>query len=278
MTNLKEPIYVHGSGVPWQLRYRSAIAKGLTRRGLDVHEHGLTNAYQGTHIVLGPNSWRHVEQLCKARGDDYITINRAFFGSVLGDEENPYVAIGWNGFNRNARFPFSYDDIGHGKHPHSRLTDDLKADILPMVADSGPMMDGDQLKPVLILGEYDTPKAWLTKVSAELAATEFPWKFRPHPNAGDMGLGDHLHPAKTLEDALDQSSYVLSHHSTAGVTALLRGRHTLTYSEESMAWDVTPHKLAGNIGFPPRGVWTEWLAWCQWTIEEIENGDPWEYF
>jgi len=265
-----EPVTVHGTGIPWQKRYRSAIAEGLRLRGYEVRESATQDLHEGTHILLGPNCFRELAKRLTAAGEDFVTVNRAFIGSVLGDEPNPYVAIGWNKYNNNARFPFTYEQAVDGQLPHSRMTPELWNFVEPFAATSGP---------ALILGEYDDFPKFFRQAVADCDRNEYPWWFRPHPN-GHTPTRAVSCPAKNLRKACHESSIILTHHSTAACEALLRGLPVVVYDEESICWPIGQQApIDGfNLCLPDRGPWTQWLAWLQWTITEIKNGDPWEWF
>jgi predicted transcriptional regulator len=42
-----------------------------------------------------------------------------------------------------------------------------------------------------------------------------------------------------------------------------------------MAWDVTTHDLKSPPIRPLREAWAHDLAWTQWTLHEIAEGDAW---
>jgi len=44
-----------------------------------------------------------------------------------------------------------------------------------------------------------------------------------------------------------------------------------------MAWDVTAH-AATETTMPDRSAWLHWLAWTQWSSDEIREGTPWPRF
>lgn len=264
---MDEPVVVHAQpGIPWQKRYLEAITDGLATCGIGAKWTSQQETGPGTHIILGPNAFRQAFERLRSEGRDLLTINRAFIGSVLGDERNPYVAIGWNGYNNLARFPFKYGEV----LPHSRMGS-LWGQVRGFR--QAPTLDGQV---ALVLGEYDTPADYLTTALGELHEAGEAFYYRPHPQA-QKPKGVRLAPWPTIEEAIDESAYVLTHHSTAGVTALIRGCAVVTYDQESMAWPITSHSI-DELRYPNRELWLEWLAWTQWTIEEIARGDPWEFF
>jgi hypothetical protein len=55
------------------------------------------------------------------------------------------------------------------------------------------------------------------------------------------------------------------------------GIPTVTMDEAAMAWDVTAH-AATETTMPDRSAWMHWLAWTQWSYDEIREGTPWPRF
>lgn len=265
---MDEPVTVHAAtGIPWQKRYLAAIIAGFELMGIPArHEGGQSTASPGVHIILGPNVFKNCFNGLRIDGRDCLTINRAFIGSVLGDEANPYVAIGWNGYNNRARFPFEFGD----ELPHSRMTEQLWAEVYAQVSDRPGLP--------LILGEYENTSGYLAAAVTQCKSRGGGSFYRPHPH-GPTPSSVHPAPWTLIEDSIDASSVCLTHHSTAGVMALIRGCPVISYDRESMTWPITPHELGATIpDLPERADWLEWLAWTQWTIDEIARGDPWEFY
>lgn len=267
---MEQPVTVHGTGIAWQKRYRAVIAQGLRTLGHEVKETATEDWSEGTHILLGPNCWRAIAITLASRDQDFITINRAFIGSVLGHETNPYVAIGWNAFNNKARFPFTYQEILKREHPYSRAQP-LWRFVEPVAQASGP---------ALILGEYEEFPEFFRDAVADCEHVGLTWWWRPHPQ-GKTPSRARVCPSKNLAAACRESSVILTHHSTAACEAMLRGTPVVAYDEESMVWPIAqqaPIDDAFRLRLPDRGPWVEWLSWTQWTIDEIASGTPWEWF
>ena len=262
---------VHAAtGIPWQKRYLEAIMAGLHKAGHEAKWSAFQEAGEGTHIILGPNAFKQCHGRLLKEGRDHLTINRAFIGSVLGHELNPFVAIGWNGYNNRARFAFSLEDIEIGRAPYSRMK---LHDLEQFVGKPRPDRGGVPL----VLGEYENTMGYISSAVTELKINAFPFFYRPHPN-GPTPPGVRAAPWADIEAAIEASSCCLTHHSTAGALALVRGCPVVSYDRESMTWPVTPHELRSTLPeVPDRTYWLEWLAWTQWTIEEIAQGDPWEF-
>lgn len=95
-------------------------------------------------------------------------------------------------------------------------------------------------------------------------------RFRPHPN---------VEPSHefTLEEDLAGASLAITYNSNSGVDAVLAGVPTITADPGSMAWDVTTHKFSDKPIRPDRHQWLSRLAYCQWSLAEIADGDAWAH-
>ncbi len=268
---IEEPVTIHAThSIPWQKRYLTAFLRGFGAVGIRAcHTTVLNDLGPGTHMLFGPNSWKQSFAKLTFAKRDFLTVNRAFMGSVLGHEPNPYVAIGWNGYNNKATFAFDYGD----ELPHSRVIPIGQ----PVAYDDAEPWRNEWSHPALILGEYDPATAFYSWARSRCEDWVEGCVFRPHPSRNDGLAGVNTSQAKSLKHAIERASVVLTHHSTAACEALLRGVPVISYDEESMCWPVTPHELNHVGDRVDRHEWMEWLAWTQWNIEEIARGEPWEW-
>lgn len=187
-------------------------------------------------ILLGTSMWRDVERTGK-----YLLVDRCSFGDT-----NKWVQLVWNGHGRR------------GDHKASRDPSRWES----MGVDLQPWRSGRR---VVLCGQVDTwsphyakPDDWYRTITAT--------HFRPHP----AGYDTAPYPiAKSFEDAT-----AVTLNSSIGVQCVLNGIPTVTMDEGAMAWEVTSH-VVGEVVKPPRIEWCHWLAWTQWTDDEIKEGTPW---
>jgi hypothetical protein len=120
--------------------------------------------------------------------------------------------------------------------------------------------------------------AWYRDTAAEAARVGWPVRFRPHPVAVQRGIAGDVAGAPTLAGSLDEAlagaAACITWNSNTAVESVLAGVPTIACDEGSMAWPVCGHAV-GPIPSPDRRPWVHWLAWCQWTIEEMRSGDCW---
>ncbi len=174
------------------------------------------------------------------------------------------VAIGWDGFNGQAEFyKKNADDSRWKKHgfelPEWRQIDDGY---------------------ILVCGEFRDARSWYNKLKVDLAGEDV--RFRPHPFVSDLH-GWPQAPGKKQDDietALAGAKVCLTWDSIAGCDAALAGVPSVTYGEKSMAWDVskpTYQSWLNDPQMPDREQWCNEIAYCQWSHQEIEDGDFWEH-
>lgn len=88
-----------------------------------------------------------------------------------------------------------------------------------------------------------------------------------------VGTKDNLVP--TLNGAAGVATY----SSGMGVEALMNGCHTVASNSGSFVYDVCSNDVSGIIDQtePNREQWIHDLAYCQWNIDEIEQGAAWRH-
>jgi hypothetical protein len=108
---------------------------------------------------------------------------------------------------------------------------------------------------------YPTPWDWYRTVNAT--------HFRRHPAGANP---------TTLPETRkwDDVGLAVTLNSSVAVDAVLTGVPTVTMDEGAMAWDVTSH-APDEILKPARLPWLHWLAWTQFSHDEISEGKTWAH-
>jgi hypothetical protein len=96
--------------------------------------------------------------------------------------------------------------------------------------------------------------------------------YRPKPSKAQPGV--------PIADALRQASAVVSHHSNVAVEAMIEG--VAVYAEKGVGTLVSiPTLRQIDIAQPPdletRVAFLSDIAYCQWTPQEMRQGDVWEH-
>lgn len=242
-----------------------AFSKGLERHGIQA-EVKLPGHAEKCDLAVCWGVKRRPEMLSGRRA---LILERGYFG----DRMNVWTSAGYDGLNGFADF------LNHGK-------DSARFD-----ANYGP----DFLKPwraspkgnlVVIMGQVRGDASlrgmnielWYRQVAERLQRCGHRVGFRAHPlfrsaipNAKCIAL------TGTLEEALARAKWVVTYNSNSGVEAVVAGVPTVACDPGSMAWPMTGHDPAAEPPRPDRTAWAARMAWAQWTMEELANGDAWDH-
>ena len=256
-----------------QLPHHSAkyriFAAGMQRHGIYVE-----TAQQQTNIDCDlAVFWSHklypVIQRQKAAGNDYLVIEAGY----VGDRINRWWSLGFNGLNGRAERPTDRWAKVPGDR-WSRLESEVELRAIRGARVGYPLLLGQVPGDANVQG-LNLPGFY------NMAKRQFPdLVFRPHPLHGYASKFLPACKAETLAEALDGASFVITFNSNSGVDAVLRGVPVIAMDRGSMVY-----RLAGNSfdGPPPpyseesRLAWAFRIAYAQWTPDEIERGDAWDY-
>ena len=197
---------------------------------------------------------------------DYLVMERGYFG-----DRKKFTGIGYNGLNGRAFF--------FAKNMPSDRWEKHWVEVKPW------QMEGEYF---LLMGQVSgdqslygkDPRHWYEKTMNKIKAmTGIPVYFRPHPLTRQYdGLlqCDGL-MTDSLEAAFSKAMCAITYNSNSGVDAVLNGVPVVAMDIGSMAWDMARHDVSMNFNRPKRKQWLYDLAYKQWTLEEVENGDAWEH-
>lgn len=257
-------VAIHCNQVPWQREYAPRFKQGFERHGIRTFFTSQPDYVDADiNMVFANNSYKPTVQFCQSNDKPLLTVNRCFFGS-----RHDMVAIGWDGFNGGADFCLQDDMPGDRWYQHG-------FQMLPWRFKDGY---------VLVCGEFrDTPK-WNQRLLKDLAGLEvryrphpFKAKFNPHPTIWKPAPGE---VQDDIETALAGASACVTLDSIAGCDAVLAGVPSIAYSPASMVWEVSCHSWGDYKSRGPlfdRMQWARNLAYCQWSHEEIKDGDFWTH-
>ncbi len=227
--------------IPWQGPFALKLADGLKAKGIPVT---LTTERErigpGMPFLLGTTFWHRIEQ----DGGEYFLVDRCHYGDT-----NSWVSFAKNGRGYRAQWPDKRDPSRWEKHSQPILPwrePGWKVVLCGQVGSYSP--------------DWHDEASWYRTVRAT--------HFRPHPQ-GENPTG--LPIAKDWKDV--KAAVVLN--SSIAVQTVLCGIPTVTCDRGSMAWPITGHTV-DDIRTEEREEWCHFLAWCQWSHDEIQEGKPWE--
>lgn len=163
---------------------------------------------------------------------DFLLVDRACFG----DPE--YVRLGWNGRNLAADYmvPSVVDSQRWEAHG-------IKLRHWPV---------GDR---IILCGEDNAPDDWYQRCISRYGCTHF----KPHPALHQES------PGLPVVSSFERALRVITWNSTVGVECVIKGIDTFAGDAHAMI----------NSSVQPLGdrrALMNWLAWTQWSWQEIANG------
>lgn len=221
-----------------------------------------------------------VLEVQKYLGKQTLVVEKGFV------DRDAYFSVGWGGLNGRA-------DFRNEGSPDYRRTE-LAVDLKPWD------LSGENF---LIIGqvpwdasvEHTNFFKWLAECLIHMKRlSDTPIVFRPHPKAvGDFselykeiasyGVAIAGEESQSLSEALNAAKAVITFNSNTGVDAVIAGKPVITFDAGSMVWNITKHHLEYLLdpGLLIAGVdrtqWLNDLAYSQWTLGEMSDGQPWRW-
>jgi hypothetical protein len=233
--------------IAWQPKRAAFFAEGLKKVGVTVEITSDRFRHdEGFPILLGTTLWRSIER----DGGEFLLVDRCSFGDT-----EKFVSLVWNGHGRrgNHKVPENFNGERWERHGF-----ELKS------------INREPATRVVLCGQTESYSPSYPRVEDWYASLGlWPSNFRKHP-AGQNLTG--------LPDAGDfrSTDIAVTLNSSIGVQCVLNGVATVTMDEGAMAYEVTGHaKNMAYIG--EREPWCHWLAWTQWSDDEIREGTPWAW-
>jgi hypothetical protein len=126
-------------------------------------------------------------------------------------------------------------------------------------------------------------KKWCKDIVREIKAhTDRKIIFRPHPlarKAIPQIKGTLLSNKPTIKDDLRNCWATIAFNSNSSVESVLEGIPSFVCDKGSMGWEVSnkDFSLLENPELFERKQWAHDLAYSQWTLEEMFNGQTWRH-
>jgi len=249
-----------------QVSWCRAFAEGLRRHGWQVTVSGAPAP--SDMLVLWGTRCQAAIGTQKTTGGEVCILERGYLG-----DRTTWTSVSFGGGLNNRgifRGPF-HDGSRWDRHHAHLLKSWRRRDGYALLIGQVP---GDQS-----IAGVDIA-AWYSRTAAELNSAGWDVRLRPHPVAVQRGyscaVDDVPAVGGDLANALEGAGIVVTFNSNTGVESVLAGASTITMDEGAMAWPVTSHSVGDPIVTPDRIAWAHWLAWCQYTREEISSGFCWD--
>ncbi len=226
------------------------VKEGLESKGVEVF-----SSHTPMTEKVACWGWRKGEEYLK-KGHDVLVFERSY----LGDRHH-CTSIAWNGLN------------GHGDFKLGKVSDPkINVHLTPWHDGSYIVIMGQVSGDASLKGQNMTRQyeEWAKEAKR---IYNMPVFFRPHPNTQRGNFKPDIpHIEGSLQDVLDDCHLVMCYNSNSSVDAVINGVPCITFDRGSMAYEVTGHEVRDRIT-PSRKEWLYKLTHCQWTPQEIANGD-----
>lgn len=225
--------------IKWQLPFAEKFAAGCRNLGIEWQITSDRSRHdEGFPVLLGTTFWKNIEN----DGGHYLLVDRCQYGDT-----DKWVTLSWNGHGRDANYKvppgnpaWRWEKYGVELQPWRRR----------------------MINHVVMCGQLPVPFGWYAQMFHYCHA------FRPHP--ADLSNPTSL----PIDRSWDRMDMAVTMSSTIANETVMRGIPTVATSSRSMAWNVTSHHPMDAPYLGDRLEWCHWLAWCQWSHDEITEGVP----
>lgn len=119
--------------------------------------------------------------------------------------------------------------------------------------------------------------AWAAEQTQQLLAAGYSVRFRGHPDRPIPCPSGAELSTGSLADDLEWASVAVSFNSSTDIEAILAGVPSIITDIGSLAYPLASRSVHDPIVTPDRTEWCHQMAWRQWTLEELRNGDAWDH-
>lgn len=261
---MKKAIIVAGSGVEHQQSWGGAFAEGLRRHGWSVDVVSAAGPRCDLLAMWGARRRDRIEKQ-KASGGEVCVLERGYLGDRFAWTS---VSFG-GGLNGRGRFHGPFEDGSRFKKHFAHLMQPWRAPGSGRYALIMQQVPGDTA-----VRNCNLP-AFYHEAQAAFAQ-HMPVRIRPHPNVNPSHGKELIAAARTsLAQDLANARCVVTWNSNSAVDAVMAGVPAVAMDRGSMAWAVTGHAMVMPPQ-PDRTAWAYAMAWKQWQLEEMRNGDCWD--
>ncbi|MDQ6436489.1 hypothetical protein RB623_20765 [Mesorhizobium sp. LHD-90] len=253
------------STLSYKYEYGDALRQGMKRHGIatsKAKKDELPNS--DIAVVWSWKQHRLIEGMLSA-GRHVLVMERGFLPN-----RRDWCSLALDGFNGRGRFAPPGDDGERWEKNFARFLKPWK------------QTEGDY---ALIIGKGENDvslhgadfKAWVNKQTELLRNAGHRVIYRPHPDRPTPCPQGAELSTGSLQSDLSRVSFVVSFNSSTDVEAILAGIPAVITDVGSLAYPVASHSVSEPILRPDRSEWCNEMAWRQWTLAELRNGDAWDH-
>jgi hypothetical protein len=208
---------------------------------------------------------------------DVLVLDTGYVNRGAGDKH--HYAAGINGLNGRAYFGFDDWGVPASLEKDETRWEKLGVELKPWRTDGEHIVLCSQVPWDASVEGTDHIEWLLRTVSTLKKLTGREVRFRPHPLAPLPPLKGLEYSTAPLADDLINAWATVTFNSNSGVESAIAGVPIFTDDAGAMGREISSALLARieNPYLPERKYWAWNLAWCQWTPEEMANGETWKH-
>lgn len=216
----------------------------------------------GVYKSKVPISWPRGEVIRRQRENykDVIVLETGYINR--GDGINHHYAAGFNGLNGRA-------DFKNNNMPGDRFSL-LNVDVKPWRTGKNIVLCGQVPWDASV--DHTDHIQWMTNAYKAIRAESYREVIvRHHPQVQKS--------TRTFLEDISDAHCVVTFNSNSAVEAAIEGVPVFAFDEGSMAWPICG-KAFSQIEkpiTPYRDQWLNNLAYCQWTLDEMKEGQAWRH-
>jgi len=239
--------------------------------------------YKKTDLLIGPAIYKklikpwdpHLREIWLKTNINYINIELGYLGN-----RQKNLSLGYNGINGEACFlnKNSPDDRWEKFQKEQRRVVSLKNHRThpygPLGYSIAPWKKEQHGDEVLIIEQQPGDCSLTSQYTTKIDMAE--WSLKQKEKYINLGykvrVRPRIKPGRSLIEDFYHAKFVVTCSSNCGVLAVLAGIPTIAEYPISMVYDICKETKTPN-----REQWIKDLLYCQWSIEEIKNGDAWDH-
>lgn len=217
-------------------------------------------------------------------GENVIIFEHPCFGHTY-QKPASWISAGWNGLGRRGTFcntnsnSFRWDEH-FSFFKNEKLKDWTGGEFVLLLAQP------DRGQSLIFYEQELKAKTDYNKIIRKIKEkTDLPIRVKHHPKEINSNIWNIPSDIKVIDshvsvyDAIKNAKVCVTINSNSVVESVLGGTPAITLDRGSMAWDITEHNF-DKIETPPlpdREQWIYDITYCQWKLEEFNNGTAWDH-
>ena len=256
-----------------QIEHGAALMEGMQKHGLNPIQ-GIHNQHLNTDVAV---IWSWKQQSLIRRqfnsGRHVLVMERGFIPPRM-----EWCSLTFDGFNGRGKGVPAPDSKRFDKH-FSHLLKPWREDVKNCALVVGQVPNDPALNGLDIYH-------WVEITCARLHHMGYRVIYRPHPWVASKIARGEIKPfypklgevsTTTLQQDFDRAGIVVTYSSNTGTESVLQGIPTVSLDEGSLAHIMSAQDLHHSLVTPDRTKWCNDLSYRQWTMEELRNGDAWDF-